>query len=89
VKNRSRPDIIAIILETANGGITKTRVLTRANLTSGQLRQYLDILVDKKLIAELADEDRRHIAYRTIEKGMRYLAVYLAVKSIAVFPQEG
>jgi predicted transcriptional regulator len=89
VKNRSRPDIIAIMLETANGGITKTRVLTSANLTSGQLRQYLDILVDKKLIAELADEDRRHIAYRTTEKGMRYPAVYLALKSIAVFPQEG
>jgi predicted transcriptional regulator len=64
-------------------------VLTRANLTSGQLRQYLDILVDKKTIAELAEEDRRHIAHRTTEKGMRYLAVYLALKSITVFPQEG
>jgi predicted transcriptional regulator len=63
--------------------------LARANLTSGQLRQYLDILVDKKLIAELAEEDRRHIAHRTTEKGMRYLAVYLALKSITVFPQEG
>lgn len=89
MKNRSRPDIIAIILETANGGITKTRALTRVNLTSVQLRQYLDILVDKKLIAELAEEDSRHIAYRTTEKGTRYLAVYLALKSIAVFPQEG
>jgi hypothetical protein len=53
------------------------------------LGQYLDILVDKKLIAELAEEDRRHIANRTTEKGMRYLAVYLALKSITVFPQEG
>jgi predicted transcriptional regulator len=63
--------------------------LTRANLTSGQLRQYLDILVDKKLIAELAEEDRRHIAHRTTEKGIRCLAVYLALRSIIVFPQEG
>ena len=63
--------------------------MTRANLTSGQLRQYLYILVDKKLIAELAEEDRRHIACRTTEKGMRYLAVYLALKSITVFSQEG
>jgi DNA-binding PadR family transcriptional regulator len=53
------------------------------------LRQYLNILVDKKLIAELAKEDRRHIAYRTTEKGMRYLAVHLALKSITVFSQEG
>jgi predicted transcriptional regulator len=63
--------------------------LTRANLTSGQLRQYLDILVDKKLIAESAEEDRKHIAHRTTEKGMRCLAVYLALKRIIVFPQEG
>jgi hypothetical protein len=49
------------------------------------LGQYLDILVDKKL----AEEDRRHIAHRTTEKGMRYLAVYLALESITVFPQEG
>lgn len=63
--------------------------MTRADLTSGQLREYLDILVDKKLIAESAEEDRRHIAYRTIEKAMRYLAVYLALKSITVFSQEG
>lgn len=53
------------------------------------MRQYLNILVDKKLIAESAEEDRRHIAYRTIEKAMRYLAVYLALKSITVFSQGG
>jgi predicted transcriptional regulator len=88
MKNRSRPDIIAIILEAANGGITKTRLLTKANLTSGQLRQYLDVLMDKKLVIELADEDKRHVAYRTTERGMRYLAAYAALKNIAVFPQE-
>lgn len=89
MKNRSRPDIIAIILEAANGGITKTRLLTRANLTSGQLRQYLSVLIEKKLVMELADEDKRHIAYRTTELGMRYLSMYAALKNIAVFPEEG
>ncbi len=88
MKNRSRPEIIAIILEAANGGITKTKLLTRANLSSGQLRQYLDVLVEKKLLLELADEDKRHVAYRTAELGMRYLSVYSSLKSIAVFPQE-
>lgn len=88
VKNRSRPDIMAIILEAANGGITKTKLLTRANLTSGQLRQYLDVLIEKKLLIELTDEDRRHVAYRTTEKGMRYLSIYSSLKNIAVFPQE-
>jgi predicted transcriptional regulator len=88
VKNRSRPDIMAIILESANGGITKTKLLTRANLTSDQLRQYVDILIEKKLMMELANESKRYIAYRTTEKGIRYLSVYSTLKSIAVFPQE-
>jgi predicted transcriptional regulator len=78
---------MATILESANGGITKTNLLTRANLTSGQLRQYLDVLITKKLVVQLADEERRHMAYRTTDKGMRYLSVYSILKSIAVFPR--
>jgi hypothetical protein len=55
---------MAIILESANGGITKTKLLTRASLTSGQLKQYLDILITKKLVVQLADEQRRHSDHR-------------------------
>ncbi|MDQ5859444.1 MAG: winged helix-turn-helix domain-containing protein [Thermoproteota archaeon] len=88
MRNRSRPDIMAIILESANGGITKTKLLTRANLTSGQLKQYLDILITKKLVVQLADEQRRHLAYRTTEKGLRYLSIYFTLKSIAIFRQK-
>jgi predicted transcriptional regulator len=87
MKNRSRPDIMAIILEAANGGISKTKLLTRTNLTSGQLGQYLDVLVEKRLLVKLSD-DKRHVAYRTTEKGMRYLTIYSALKNITVFPQE-
>jgi predicted transcriptional regulator len=79
---------MAIILEAANGGITKTRLLTKANLTSGQLRQYLDVLLDKRLIVQLADDDKRHVAYRTTERGMKYLTMYSALKNIAVFQHE-
>ena len=79
---------MAIILESANGGITKTKLLTRANLTSGQLKQYLDVLITKKLLVQLADEQRRHLAYRTTEKGIRYLSIYFTLKSIAIFRQK-
>ena len=79
---------MAIILESANGGITKTKLLTRANLTSGQLKQYLDVLITKKLLVQLADEQRRHLAYRTTEKGIRYLSIYFTLKSIAIFRKE-
>ncbi|HWS19620.1 MAG TPA: winged helix-turn-helix domain-containing protein [Nitrososphaera sp.] len=88
MRNRSRPDIMAIILESANGGISKTKLLTRANLTTGQLRQYLDVLVTKNLVVQLADEEERHLAYRTTEKGIRYLSIYSTLKSIAIFPHE-
>ena len=79
---------MAIILESANGGITKTKLLTRANLTSGQLKQYLDVLITKKLLVQLADDQRRHLAYRTTEKGIRYLSIYFTLKNIAVLRQE-
>ena len=88
VKNRSRPDIMAIRLESAHGGITKTRLLTKANVTTGQLRQYLAVLLDKKLVSEFADKERKHVSYRTTEKGIAYLAIYQSLRSVAVFPSE-
>lgn len=88
MKNRSRPDIMAVILEYANGGITKTKLLTQANLTSGQIRHYLEILVQKRLMIELTDERRRHKAYRTTDKGIIYLSAYSTLRSIAVLQQE-
>lgn len=78
---------MAIILEAANGGMSKTRLLTKANLTSSQLKQYLAVLLEKKLVVELADADKRHIAYRTTERGMNYLSIYYSLKNIAVFQE--
>lgn len=86
MKNRSRPDIMAIILESANGGITKTKLLTKANVTTGQLKEYLAVLLDKKLVAEYADMERKHVSYRTTERGIAYLAIYQSLRSVAVFP---
>ena len=79
---------MAIILESANGGITKTKLLTRANVTTGQLRQYLGVLLERKLMLELADENRKHISYRTTEKGLAYLTIYQSLRSVAIFPKE-
>lgn len=79
---------MAIILEVANGGISKTRLLTKANITTGQLKQYLAILLEKKLVTELADEDRKHISYRTTEKGLAYLTIYQSLRRVAVFPSK-
>ena len=88
MKNRSRPNLIAIILEYANGGIAKTKLLTRSNLTSNELGYYLDILIQKRLMIELADEGKRHTAYRTTDKGMIFLSVYSTLRNIAVLQKE-
>jgi predicted transcriptional regulator len=77
---RSSPDIIATILEAANGGIGKTRLLTKANLTSAQFKKYVDLLVAKKLLAELEGPDSRP-AFKTTGLGLQYLQLYSSIKS--------
>ena len=80
MSKRSGPDIIATILEVANGGIGKTRLLTKANHTSAQFNKYIDILVEKKLLDRSAGA---HTSYRTTGLGMRYLTLYSAIKSVS------
>jgi len=79
---RSSPDIIATILEAANGGIGKTRLLTKANLTSAQFKKYVDLLVAKKLLTEQKGSDY-HPAYKTTGLGLKYLMLYNSIKSVS------
>lgn len=79
---RSSPDIIATILEAANGGIGKTRLLTQANLTSSQFKKYIDLLAEKGLLDEFDTEGKR-LSYRTTGKGLKYLALYNSIRSVA------
>lgn len=82
MRKRSSPDIIATILEAANGGIGKTRLLTRANLTSSQFRKYVDLLVGKRLLAEFNPDTRGH-SYKTTELGLQYLELYNSIKAVS------
>jgi predicted transcriptional regulator len=79
---RSSPDIIATILEAANGGVGKTRLLTQANLTSLQFKKYMGLLLEKELLVEF-ERDSRHHSYRTTARGLKYLALYNTIKSVA------
>jgi predicted transcriptional regulator len=69
MKYRSRSDIIGLILEAANGGATKTKIMYRAFLSFEQLKQYLSHLLENRLIEY---EEISH-KYRTTEKGLRVL----------------
>jgi predicted transcriptional regulator len=40
MKYRSRTDIVAMILDAANGGATKTKIMYKAYLSYAQLEEY-------------------------------------------------
>ncbi|MFL6460540.1 MAG: winged helix-turn-helix domain-containing protein, partial [Nitrososphaeraceae archaeon] len=65
MKYRSRTDIVALILEAANGGVTKTRIMYKAFLSYAQLKEYLTVLLQNDLLEY--EEERQN--FRTTEKG--------------------
>ena len=71
MKYRSRTDIVGLILEAANGGATKTKIMYKAFLSFSQLREYLAVL-QKNGLLEYEDGMRE---YRTTEKGIQFLEI--------------
>ena len=72
MKYRSRTDITAQILEAANGGVTKTKIMYKAFLSYAQLKEYLSVLIENGLLEYIEGEQ----IYRTTEKGNRFLKIY-------------
>jgi predicted transcriptional regulator len=74
MKNRSRTEIIALILEIANNsnGVNKTKIMYNAFLSYPQLKQYLSFLLEKDLIFHLEKER----TYKTTDKGLHFLQAY-------------
>jgi predicted transcriptional regulator len=72
MKYRSRTEIVSMILEAANGGATKTRIMYKAFLSYAQLREYLSILVENNLIEYLEGMQ----TYKTTEKGLNLLKMH-------------
>jgi predicted transcriptional regulator len=69
LKNRSKLDIIHDILVSATGGVKKTHIMAKANLSSEQL---LDAVRDP--------EDNQ--VYRTTHKGVRFLQCCANIKTL-------
>jgi predicted transcriptional regulator len=67
--NRSRTEIVGNILDAANGGATKTKIMYIAFLSFNQLKEYLSILIENNLI-EYLDGTK---TFKTTEKGLNYL----------------
>ena len=65
MKYRSRTEIVGNILDAANGGTSKTKIMYIAFISYGQLKEYLSILIENHLI-EYLDGDNK---FKTTEKG--------------------
>jgi predicted transcriptional regulator len=70
--NRSSTAIIANILDVANGGETKTKIMYFAFLSHSQLKEYLSVLVENNLIEYLEGANK----YKTTEKGLFFLKMH-------------
>ena len=72
MKNRSRTEITASILESANGGVTKTKIMYKSFLSYTQLKEYLSVLIENNLLEYLEGTQ----SYKTTEKGLNFLKMY-------------
>jgi predicted transcriptional regulator len=72
VKYRSRTEIVGMILEAANGGATKTKIMYKAFLSYAQLREYLSVLIENNLLEYLEGNQN----YKTTEKGLNLLRMH-------------
>ena len=72
MKNRSRTELVSMILDAANGGATKTKIMYNAFLSYDQVKDYLSILIQNNLIEYL--EGTR--TFKTTEKGLNLLKIH-------------
>jgi len=72
MKYRSRTEIVGNILEAANGGATKTKIMYKAFLSYVQLKEYLSILIENNLL-EYINGTR---IFKTTEKGLNFLKMH-------------
>jgi predicted transcriptional regulator len=70
--NRSRTEIVGNILDAANGGATKTKIMYTAFLSYNQLKEYISMLIENNLIEYL---DGVH-KFKTTEKGLNFLKMH-------------
>ena len=72
MKNRSKTEIVSNILDAANGGATKTKIMYKAFLSYAQLREYLSVLIENSLLEYLEGNQK----YKTTEKGLNLLKMH-------------
>jgi predicted transcriptional regulator len=72
MKYRSRTEIVSNILDVANGGATRTKIMYNAFLSYNQLKEYISFLIENNLL-EYHDMTQ---TFWTTEKGLNLLKMH-------------
>jgi predicted transcriptional regulator len=80
MKYRSRTDIFASILQSANNpkGVGITTIMYKSFLSHYQLKKYLSVMLENDLI-NLEEQD--HL-YKITEKGVRFLQLFSNINEL-------
>ena len=75
--HRGRFDIIANILASSVGGVRKTSIMYKCNLSFRQLEVYLGFLLNKELLKMFTKrESEASQFFETTDRGMNFLRAY-------------
>ena len=69
MKNRSRTEILTMILDSVGSGATKTKIMYKAYLSYAQLKDYLNFMEKNELVKY---EDGSQV-YKITEKGIKLM----------------
>jgi predicted transcriptional regulator len=84
MKYRSRTEIASQMLEAANGGSTKTKIMYKAFLSYAQLKEYITVLTENGLLEYHAADQQ----FKTTSKGHRFLKLYTEMSGIEMHERE-
>jgi predicted transcriptional regulator len=81
MRKRDRLEIIKDILETIRNkrnNIKPTHIMYKANLSHKMLIEYLDELIEKKMVNEIFEKNKKK--YEITDKGLNYLKDYNMIR---------
>lgn len=79
MKYRSRSEIMAMILDVVSSGATKSKILYRAYISYGQMKEYVSLMEGSGLITY---EEGAQI-YRITEKGLKLKQLFEDVSEMS------
>jgi predicted transcriptional regulator len=81
--HRGNLDIIADILDASHGGVKKTYLMYRCNLSFKQLRNYSHFLLSSGLLHIVTQQDQNdHGLFVVTTKGKEFLRAYRGLKDL-------